>query len=222
MTDVPLVAVESPEPRTVKVVIAEDHDLLRYSLRGLLESTADIEVMADGRDLAVTRRHLAAHQPDVLVLDLDMPDGSSLELIRNLVEKSPQTHVVVVSGDDALVFAQRALAAGAIGYVLKDNADTDLVEAVAAAAHGLERVSASVARRLSDARRALTGGQLSVRETEVLRLIALGHTNQEIATQLGVSPRTVETHRAHVHRKLGMRTRAQLVGYALRRGLLAT
>ncbi len=216
-----LVAVGSRLEPHVSVVLAEGHDLLRHSLRGLLDSAAGIHVVAEAGDLAAGAREAAAQRPDVLVVDLDMPGGSSLELIRGLTERDPHPQVVVISGNDALGFAQGALAAGAIGYVLKDHADTELVDAVHAAAERAQYLSASVSRRLAEARRALTGGVLSARETEVLRLIALGYTNQEIATQLGVSPRTVETHRAHVHRKLGMRTRAQLVGYALRRGLLA-
>ncbi len=205
----------------VTVVLADDHPLARRSLRRLLEGSEDIAVVAEAADLALTAQHLVAHNPDVLVLDLNMPDGSSLDLIRDLTEQMPRTQVVVVSVEDTLGFAHRALAIGAAGYVLKERADSELADAVRAAAHGVRYVSASVAQRLSEARRALTGGRLSARETDVLHLIALGYTNAEIATQLGVSTRTVETHRAHVHRKLGMRTRAQLVGYALRRGLLA-
>ncbi len=180
-----------------------------------------MEVVAEARDLALTAQHIAAHRPDVLVLDLHMPDGSSVELISELARRRPRTHVVVVSAEDALGFAQRALGAGADGYVLKERADGELADAVSAASRGAQYVSAPISDRLTEARRALTGGALSGRETEVLLLIALGHTNLEIAARLGVSPRTVETHRAHVHRKLGLRTRAELVGYALRTGLLA-
>ena len=151
-----------------------------------------------------------------------MPDGSSLQLVEELRERMPETQVVVMSVEDTPGFAQRALAAGANGYVLKEHADTELPDAVTAVSRGEQYVSPAVARRLAEMRRALTGGLLSARETEVLRLIALGHTNDEIAGQLGVSPRTVETHRAHILRKLDLRTRAELVRYALRHGLLAT
>jgi len=217
-----LSAVRTPraEEGVTTVVVADDHTLMRTSLRRVLEDAPGIEVVAEADDLTSTAYRLAALRPDVLVLDLQMADGSSLALVDDLSERMPQTRVVVVSMDDTLGFVQRALNAGACAYVLKENADEELAEAVRAAALGQHYVSPPLARRLSDARRALTGGRLSARETEVLRLIALGYTNLEIATQLGVSPRTVETHRAHVHRKLGKRTRSQLVGYALRQGLL--
>lgn len=217
-----LAAVRTPraEEGVTTVIVVDDHELMRRSLRRVLEGTPGIEVVAEAEDLILAARDVAVHRPDVLVLDLGMANGSSLALIGDLAERMPHTRVVVVSVDDALGFVQRALGAGACGYVLKENADEELPAAVKAAAVGTHYVSPPIARRLSEARRALTGGRLSAREAEVLRLIALGYTNLEIATQLGVSPRTVETHRAHVHRKLGMRTRSQLVGYALRQGLL--
>ena len=217
-----LVAVPSPAVTPAKVVLAEDHALMRRSLRRLLEDSAGIEVAAEASSIALTRQHLAGHRPDVLVLNLSMPDGSSLEFVEELRRQWPQLKIVLMSVDDTPGFAQRALAGGASGYVLKERADEELPEAVTAVVRGERYVSPVVAERLAEIRRALTGGQLSARETEVLRLIALGYTNVEIATQLGVSPRTVETHRAHVHRKLGVRTRAELVRYALKHGLLAT
>ena len=217
-----LAAVRTPraEEGVTTVVVADDHALMRRSLRRVLEGAPGIDVVAEAEDLTVTARRVATHRPDVLVLDLGMADWSTLALIDDLAQQMPETRVVAVSVDDTLAFVQRALGAGACGYVLKENADDELAEAVKAAALGMHYVSPPIARRLSEARRALTGGRLSAREAEVLRLIALGYTNIEIATQLGVSPRTVETHRAHVHRKLGLRTRSQLVGYALRQGLL--
>jgi two-component system response regulator NreC len=206
----------------ISVVIADNHELMRRSLRRVLESAPGVTVVAEARDLALTVQHLAAHRPDVLVLDLNMPDGSSLDLVRELAGQMPKTKVVVVSVEDSLAFVKGALAAGASGYVLKEHADTELADAVSAVSRGMQYVSPPIARRLTEARRALTGGRLSARETEVLRLIALGHTNTEIATQLGISARTVETHRAHLHRKLAARTRAQLVAYALRCGLMTS
>ncbi len=221
LTAVPDGAVSS-ESELISVVIAEDHQLMRGSLRALMEGTPGIAVAADAGNLALARQHVAGHRPDVLVLDLQMPDGSSIQTISDLRRRSPATHVVVVSMEDTPGFAQRALAAGASGYVLKELAADDLPDAVRAAAAGGEYVSEPVAERLSRSRAALTGGRLTSRETEVLRLIALGHTSTEIAERLSLSPRTIETHRAHIHSKLEMRTRAQLVDYALRCGLLAT
>ena len=131
-----------------------------------------------------------------------MGDGRSIETIGELRERMPAMHVVVVSLDDTPGFAQQALAAGATCYVLKDLAETDLPAAVRAASKGEEYLSEPVAARLRTARQALTEGRLSARETEVLRLIALGYTTIEIAHQLRLSPRTIETHRAHIYRKL--------------------
>jgi len=206
----------------VTVVIAEDHPLMRGSLRALLEASPGTAVAAEAGNLALARQHVIGHRPDVLVLDLQMPDGSSIQAIGDLRRRSPDTHVVVVSMEDTPGFAQRVLAAGASGYVLKELAAEDLPAAVHAAAAGGEYISEPVAERLSRARQALTHGRLTGREAEVLRLIALGYTNTEIAERLSLSPRTIETHRAHIQRKLELRTRAQLVDYALRCGLLAT
>ena len=195
---------------------------MRGSLRALLEATPGIVVAAEAGDLALTRQHVIGHRPDVLVVDLQMSDGSSIKTVGELRRSMPATHIVVVSIDDTPGFAQRALAAGASAYVLKELAAEDLPEAVRAAAAGDEYVSEPVAERLSRARHALTEGRLTRRETEVLRLIALGYTSTEIAERLSLSPRTIETHRAHIQHKLELRTRAELVGYALRCGLLAT
>jgi two-component system response regulator NreC len=156
----------------------------------------------------------------VLVLDLRMGGGSSIEAIRSLSERVPATKIVVLTMEDNPVFAQRALAAGALGFVAKDLADSELPQAVRAASRGEEYVSPRVAARLDALHRALTDNKLTQREIEVLRLIALGHTSVEIARKLHLSPRTIETHRAHIYRKLGLTTRAELVRYALRRGLI--
>ena len=151
-----------------------------------------------------------------------MPDGSSSEAMRQLRERLPEMQIVIVTMEENPVFAQRALAAGAIGFVLKDHADEDLPEAIRLAARGEQYLSPRLALPLDDMQRAVSEDRLTVREVEVLRLIALGHTSVEIAHQLHLSPRTVETHRARIHRKLGVATRAELVAYALRRGLLRT
>jgi two-component system response regulator NreC len=122
--------------------------------------------------------------------------------------------------EDNPVFAQRALTAGAVGFVAKDLADGELAQAIRAAAADHEFVSPRVAARLNELHRTLTDHKLTQREVEVLRLIAFGHTSVEIARKLQLSPRTIETHRAHIHKKLGLATRAELVRYALRRGLI--
>jgi len=217
-----LVAVDAPESATSTVVLAEGHPLMRHSLRRVLEASPRIEVAAEAGDLALTRQHLAGHRPDVLVLDVNMPDGSSFQLLEELHEQAPDLQVVMISADDTPGFARRGLAAGARAFVLKEHADEELPDAIAAAARGETYLSPAIARRLAEMRRSPAGERLSARETDVLRLIAFGHTNVEIAAQLGVAPRTVETRRGHIQRKLGLRTRAELVRHALDCGLLET
>jgi two-component system response regulator NreC len=210
----------SSAPDTLTVVVADDHAAMRRGLRQLLEDERGITLAGEAIDLRSTTVVVNERRPDVLVLDLTLPDGSALDILGELRLASPQTRIVVVTMEDAPGFAQRALAAGASGFVLKERADEDLANAIYAAAKGDEYISAPVARQLAALRQARTDGRLTVREAEVLRLIALGHTNVEIARQLGVSARTVETHRANIHSKLGLRTRAELVRYALLCGLL--
>jgi two-component system, NarL family, response regulator NreC len=210
------VAADAP----IRVVLADDHALMRRSLRLLLDGEEGVEVIAEADDLSAVAHHVEGQVPEVLVLDLDMPGGSSIEAISRLRERAPETGIIVMTMEGNPVFAQRAFAAGALGFVAKDLADDELPRAVRAAARDEEFVSPRVAARLNALQRSLTDDALSPREVEVLRLIALGHTSVEIARKLHLSPRTVETHRAHIHRKLGLATRAELVRYALRRGLL--
>ncbi len=204
----------------IRVVLADDHALVRRSLRLLLDSEHDVEVIAEADDVADVISHVHRHAPHVLVLDLKMPGGSSLDAIGRLRDQAPDTEIVVMTMEDDPVFAQHAFAAGAVGFVAKDLAAEELPRAVRAAARDEEFVSPRVAAGLAELHRSLTDDALSTREAEVLRLIALGHTSVEIAGKLHLSPRTVETHRANIHGKLGLRTRAELVRYALRRGLL--
>ena len=204
----------------IRVVLADDHAMMRRSLRLLLEGEDDVEVIAEAEDIAAVLQHLHGHRPHVLVLDLRMSGGSNLEMIGKLREQAPNTQIVVLTMDESPVFAQHALASGAVGFVLKDLADGELPLAVRAAARGEEYVSPRVAVRLNALSRSITEDELSAREVEVLRLIALGHTSVEIAGKLHISPRTVESHRARIHNKLGLSTRAELVRYALGRGLL--
>jgi len=207
-------------PQTIAVVLADDHVAMRRSLRMLLDGAPGIEVVAEAGDHPSAIHAVHEHHPQVLILDLRMGGRSSLEAVRTLSEHVPETRIVVISMEEDPVFAQRALTAGAIGFVAKDLADTELAQAVAAAAGDHEFVSPRVAARLDALHRALTDHKLTQREVEVLRLIAFGHTSVEIARKLQLSPRTIETHRAHIHKKLGLATRSELVRYALRRGLI--
>lgn len=203
------------------MLLVDDHSLMRRTLRELLESEEGVEVVAEASDLSAVAAHVSRARPHVLVLDLSMPGGAGIQMIRRLRLRSPETQIVMLAMEESPVFAQQALAAGAVGFVAKDRADSDLPAAVRLAARGESYVSPRIAARLDVLRLAQTEDRLSPRETEILRLIALGYTSVEIARQLHLSPRTVETHRAHILGKLGLSTRAELVGYALGRGLLA-
>jgi two-component system response regulator NreC len=208
------------EAAPIRVVLADDHTVIRQRVRVLLEGETDMELIAEAKDVQSASNQVDGKRPNVLVLDLSMPGGSSIDAIGLLRERVPTTQIVLMTMDESPVFAQRALAAGALGYVSKELADQELASAVRAAARGEQYVSPSIAAPLAALNRSLTEHKLTPREVEVLRLLALGHTSVEIACKLHLSPRTVETHRAHIHTKLGMASRADLVGYALRRGLL--
>jgi two-component system, NarL family, response regulator NreC len=210
------------EPSPIRVVLADDHALMRRTLRMVLDGEEGVEVIAEANDLASVIRHVHAHQPHVLVLDLNMPDGSGIETVSQLRERVPETQIVAITMQDSPAFAQRAFACGATGFVVKEFADEELPQAVHAAAQGAEYLSPRVMARLDALQRSLTEDKLTAHEVEVLRLIALGHTSVEIARKQQLSSRTVEIHRARIHRKLGLATRAELVRYALGRGLLRT
>jgi len=213
---------ESTEARQqVKIVLADDHAVVRSALRMLLEAEPDFEVAAEAGDADSAVRYALGHKPDVLILDLNMPGRPSLEAVPDILEASPRTQIVVLTMQNEPAFARRALQAGVRGYVLKEAADAELVQAVRSAAAGDTYLQPSLAARLvTEANSA--GDDLSEREREVLRLIALGHTNAEIASQLYLSIRTVESHRAHIQQKLRLSSRAELVQYALEHGLVET
>jgi len=204
----------------IRVVLADDHEMVRRSLRRVLREEEDVEVIAEARDLFTALRHVNGHLPHVLVLDLQMPDGSSIELIRQICGRVPGTEIVVVTMEDSPAYVRAAIDAGAVGYVLKQYAAHDLPVAVRCAARGEEYVSARVGARLDALQRSVDGDGLSPREVEVLRLIALGFTSVEISQKLYLSRRTVESHRRRIHRKLGVERRSELVEYALGRGLI--
>ena len=204
----------------IRVVLADDHAMVRRTLRLVLESEQDVDVIAEALDLSAVLREIGRHTPHVLVLDLRLPNGSSVAMIRQLRARFPETEVVVLTMEESPLFAQRAIDAGAIGFVVKDRADTDLLTAVRLAARGEGYVSPRMASELEALHRATNGDGLTQRETEIVRMIALGHTSAEIACQLHLSRRTVETHRARIHHKLGLKTRAELVQFALQRRLV--
>lgn len=210
------------DPSTITIVIADDHQVVRAGLRMLLEAEDGFEVLDEAGDVPTTLRKVLAYRPNVLVLDLNMPGEPSLPAIPRIRESSPGTSIVVLTMQSDPAFAREALRSGAVGYVLKEAADTELVQAVRLAAEGRTYLNPELGARLAAEPPAPAGppDDLSAREVEVLKLIALGHTNGEIASSLYLSVRTVESHRAHIQQKTRRTTRADLVAYAREHGLL--
>ena len=208
----------------ITVVLADDHAVVRAGLRLLLDADGEIEVVGEAGDCPGAIAAVEAHRPAVIVLDLGMPGGTGLETIDTLTASMPGTAIVVLTMQDDPAFARRALRGGALGYVLKEAADEELLEAIRAAARGQTYLNPRLGARLATESGAPQprNEELTSRELDVLRRIALGHTNTEIAEQLFLSVRTVETHRAHIQSKLNRTSRAELVGWALDHKLLQT
>ncbi|MEA2299568.1 MAG: two-component system, NarL family, response regulator NreC [Solirubrobacteraceae bacterium] len=199
------------------VVIADDHAVVRQGLRLLLESEADLEVIGEAGDLEETGRLVGELTPDILLLDLHMGRELSLGWLERLRAASPRTGVVILTMQDDPAFARQALAGGAAGYVLKETSRSELARAIRTVAKGGTYLDPAVGVGALSSR---GPASLTERETEVLRLLALGHTNAEIGKLLFVSVRTVETHRANLQRKLAITGRPELVQYALKRGVI--
>jgi DNA-binding NarL/FixJ family response regulator len=208
----------------IRVLIVDDHAVVRAGLRLLIDAEADMETAGEAgtaRDAVFESRSL---KPDVILMDVVMPDQTGIEVVPTLLHERPETRVLVLSMQDDPRYVREAFSAGATGYVLKEAADTELVAAIREVARGGRYVHPELGARLvaaeTEAARRADEDPLSEREREVLRLLALGHTNQEIAKQLYISVRTAETHRAHIMQKLHLTTRAELVRYAIAQGLL--
>jgi two-component system response regulator NreC len=208
----------------VKVIIADDHAVVRSGLRMLLDAEDGLHVVAEAGNVPDAMRMVRAHRPRVAVLDLNMPGGSILEAIPLLRESTPETSIVVLTMQDDPAFARQALQSGAVGFVLKEAADEELLQAVRLAVRGETYLNPKLGARIAAAPPEPSGppDDLSDRELDVLRLIALGYTNAEIGEQLYLSVRTVETHRAHIQQKTRKTTRAELVRYAIEHSLIET
>jgi two-component system, NarL family, response regulator NreC len=206
--------------RSIRIVIADDHAFVRRGLRQVLEAEPRLEVVAEASDLAGARRYVRGHHPHVLVLDLNMPEGLTLGAIPEIRAECPETQIVVLTLQNEPSYARQALSSGALGYVLKEAAESELVEAVRRAAVGDTFLNPRLGARVAVEPPSGRPDGLSEREVEVLRMIALGHTNAGIAEQLYLSVRTVETHRAHIQQKLQLDSRAELVRYALEHRLI--
>jgi two-component system, NarL family, response regulator NreC len=209
---------------STRVLIVDDHAVVRSGLKLVLESEEGLEPVGEAGSARDAVFEARSTKPDVILLDVVMPDQSGIEVIPTLLRENPETKILVLSMQDDPQYVREAFAAGASGYVLKEAADSEVVAAVREVAGGGRYVHPELGARLvtaeSEERRRAEEDPLSDRESEVLRLLALGHTNQEIARQLFISVRTAETHRSHIMQKLRLSSRAELVRYALERGLL--
>jgi two-component system response regulator NreC len=205
-------------------MLVDDHAILRAGLRRVLDSEDDIEVVAEAESAERAIFEALETQPDVAVVDVVMPGKSGIEAIPDLIGAVSEMRILVLSMQDDPRYVRAAFEAGASGYVLKEAADTEVVDAVRTVASGDRYVHPALGARLVTAeveeRKRAESDPLSEREREVLRLLALGHTNQEIAQMLYISVRTAETHRAHIMRKLRLSSRAELVRHALEQGLI--
>jgi two-component system response regulator NreC len=214
-------AVDETGETRITVVLADDHEIVREGIRLVLEAEPDIEVVAETADAAEAARRTTGHKPSVLVLDLNMPGPSSLEAIPAIIEGSPDTSIIVLTMQKEPAFARHALQAGARGYVLKHSAAAELVCAVRAVVAGETYINPDLGARIA-AEPPYDGppDDLTPREVEVLGLLAQGYMNPEIADQLVLSVRTVETHRSNIQRKTGITSRAELIAYAIEHGLV--
>jgi DNA-binding NarL/FixJ family response regulator len=209
---------------TIRVLIVDDHAVVRAGIRRVLDAEDDIETVGEAPNAERAVFEALESKPDVVLMDVVMPGKSGIDGLPALLQAVPDARVLMLSMQDDPRYVREAFEAGASGYVLKEAADTDVVEAVRAVASGERYVHPALGARLvaaeSEERKRAESDPLSEREREVLKLLALGHTNQEIAALLYISVRTAETHRAHIMQKLGLSSRAELVRYALDQGLV--
>lgn len=209
----------------VRVALCDDHGVVRSGLRRILDAEEDLHVVGEAGTVKEALALAQACSPDVFVMDLGLPDGSGIDATAEVIRLSPGTRVLVLTVHDDIAYLRRAFDAGAVGYLVKEAADIDLVQAVRMVASGRQYVHPTLGAALltpaaPSPRLGGPGGELSDRELEVLRMMALGLTNTEIGQRLYVSVRTVETHRSHIHQKLNVRNRAELVRRAKQAGLL--
>ena len=204
---------------TITIVLADDHAVVRGALRMHIDSEPDLDVIGEAEDFGWAKRYTQGRKPRVLVLDLNMPGGSALDVIPEIREASPETAIVAVTMQAEPEMVREVMRAGALGYVLKGAAHAELIAAVREAAAGRTYLQPELGARLA-AQPGPGSDDLTEREREVVALIAHGHTNGEIAETLYLSVRTVESHRARIQDKLGISKRSELVAYARERGLL--
>lgn len=206
----------------IRIVVADDHAILRAGLRLLIEAESNMVVVGEAETAAETGALVASEQPDVLVLDISMPGGGTLELLSRLQVDQPELRVLILTMHDDESYLRACLGAGAAGYLVKSAADEELLNAIRAINAGRSYIGVSLGpARL---RRVVGSGptnRLSAREREVLQFVAFGMTNQEVADRLGVGVKSIESYRARVNDKLGFRNKHELVRYAVTIGLMS-
>ena len=214
---------------SIRILLADDHTVMRDGLRALLERQPDIEVVAEAADGRECVRLAEEQSPDVVVMDIAMPNMNGIEATRRIMADRPRTAIVILSMHQDESYVLRALKAGAKGYLLKDSLRADVIEAIRAVAQGRSFLTRKIGRILQEdyvrqlQNRGLddTYDLLTAREREILQLIAEGRTNKEVATLLNLSVTTVETHRTHILQKLGLHSVPELILYAVRKGIIA-
>lgn len=213
----------------LRLLIGDDHTLFRHGLRKILEEQPDWEVVAEADNGRTAVRKAATLEPDIVILDIGMPVLNGIDATRQITRKMPKVRVLIVSMHADEAYVVRALNAGASGYLLKDSAGKDLIRAVTAVSEGTSFFSPAISQLMLDdyMRRAASSGvtdrydTLSDREREIFQLVAEGRSNKEVAELLDISPATVETHRARILQKLDVHNTAELVLYAVRRGVIS-
>jgi RNA polymerase sigma factor (sigma-70 family) len=214
----------------LRLLLADDHTIVRHGLRKILEESREWRVVAEAGDGREAVRLAGELQPDVAILDIGMPMLNGIEATRQIARRAPDVRVLILSMHSDEAYIIQALQAGARGYLLKDTADAELIDAVMAVTRGKSFFSPAVAKVMLDdyVRRLQERGisdrydTLSEREREIFQLIVEGRTNKEIAELLGVSPSTIETHRAHIMEKLDVHSAVEMVLYAVRKGIIST
>lgn len=215
--------------RKLRVVLGDDHTIVRQGIRKILEERVDWEVVAEAGDGREAVKKVLEYEPDVAILDIGMALLNGIEATRQIVKRAPAVRVLILSMHSDEAYITQALQAGAKGYLLKDSADTDLIRGVTDVAAGKSFFSPAVAKVMLDdyVRHLANKGivdrydALSEREREIFQLVAEGHSNKAIAEILSISPATVETHRAHILQKLDLHNTAEVVLYAVRRGVIS-
>jgi len=215
--------------KKVRILLADDHTVMRAGLRALLERQPNLEVVGEAEDGRQTLELASSHVPDVVVMDIAMPNLNGVEATRRMVSKQPTISVVILSMYSDESYVMRALAAGARAYLLKDSAVTDLIRAIEAVSQRRSFFSPKISRILAEEYvRALkqkgvadSYELLTPREREILQLLAEGKTNKEVATSLNISVYTAETHHGNILQKLNLHSSAELVLYAVRKGIIS-